>query len=125
MTDGDTDRRTAEQAWADLLDEAKPPHPARNWFAPYFWPLAQAAYAEPVLRGLYPGQSVNNLGFFENELWWTPTATEARTRPVITTTSFGTYRVVVDAWTQPTELILTADPAEAARFVAHLLAEQA
>jgi hypothetical protein len=119
-------RQTPEQAWTDILAAYEPPHPDSDWFAPLFWPLLGAAHAEPVLGGLYPGQSMIYLGFFDDERWWEPLSGRFDRTPLIATLSTGTYTVLADARTPaPTPLLTTANPADAARYIAQLLADGA
>lgn len=121
-----SDGWTPEEAWSDLVDSARPPHRDNDWFAPCFWPLIQAAHAEPALRALYPGQSMMFLGFFEDNHWWQQHPDTLASRPRIATTADGRYHVIVGMLTSTqTELLSTSDPAEAVRFVVNMLAEQA
>jgi hypothetical protein len=122
MTDSDGHGRTSEQAWTDILATYEPPHPDANWFAPMFWPLLQAAHAEPVLRRLYPGQSMMYLGFFDHDRWWELLPGHLDSAPLIATWSTGMYTVAAAARAPTsTELLATNNPTEAARYVARLL----
>ncbi|MEU8181295.1 DUF6193 family natural product biosynthesis protein [Micromonospora sp. NPDC049047] len=105
-----------------LLDEHAPPHDeARSWLSSAFWPLLQAAYAEPVLRSAYPRTPLNTLvpGPGPHIL---DIPAEGR-RPTVAVGSDGWYSVFSRRTPDSECLLQTRDPVEAAALLARLYVE--
>lgn len=111
-----------EHVWQLLFEEHAPPHDVeRDWFSPAFWPLLQAAYAEPMLRSAYPRTPVNTLVPGHGpHIWGVPT--EER-RPTVAVWSDGWYSVFGRAAPGSECLLQTRDPVEAAALLARLYVE--
>ncbi|MET7971450.1 DUF6193 family natural product biosynthesis protein [Micromonospora sp. NPDC005305] len=111
-----------EAVWQMLLDEHAPPHDEeRGWLSPAFWPLLQAAYAEPVLRSAYPRTPVDTLVPGHGPHIWGIPAEERR--PTVAVWSDGWYSVFSRAAPDSERLLQTRDPVEAAALLARLYVE--
>jgi Family of unknown function (DUF6193) len=112
-----------EWDWLDLVNGMCPPFPENDWLTPLYWPLVQAAYADPVLRALFPAKALNVLVFPSDPDWWQTPAESGP--PGIAVGSEGWYSVVADCRPGAEALFESRDPNAAVVCLARMIADGA